>query len=82
MTILEKMARAMNHLTACSCEEDETCEECREAARAARDAMIEGLTDDQLFTIYKVTKGVQEPTSFCLGGIRAALIEATEVDDG
>jgi len=51
-----------------------------EAARAARDAMVEGLTDEQLYTVYKATKGVQEPTSFCLGGIRAALVAATEVD--
>ena len=79
MNMIEAGARAMNHLTACSCEEDETCEECREAARACWTAMapkwVEGLTDEQCKGI-RYSMKCESPANF-----RAALIEATEVDD-
>jgi len=61
-----------------------------EAARAARDAMVDGLTDEQMYELSPLWNPYNA-TAFVLGDYcrtehikrtRAALVAATEVDDG
>ena len=55
----------------------------RDAARAARDALVEGLTDEQCLCAVQLAfmAGVGSSDAASANALRAALIEATEVDD-
>jgi len=106
MTILEKMARALetrarkcgafNYIKASYLTIDgkgphpraETfaLADIREAARAARDAMVEGLTDEHLNKCDEAGHCAAiedlDRDAMYFDAFRAALIEATEVEDG
>ena len=51
-----------------------------EAARAARDALVEGLTDEQLNELTDTVEGTTY--MWCPESARAYLVAATEVEDG
>ena len=84
MTILEKMARVLVHHNMLCSSKSET--QYMQAARAARDAMVEGLTDEHLNRCDEAGHCAAiedlDRDALYFDAFRAALLELTEVDDG